>query len=96
MVMEKIEPVQPYKAMITQEILEHYDGVVWVWDTPRSAIDGGQVVDKLSQPTEVVVSEEEKDIYGSLPQRVKVRYGDGKEGWVLYQMVVKLGEKIGS
>ncbi|HSF29569.1 MAG TPA: hypothetical protein VLK82_03730 [Candidatus Tectomicrobia bacterium] len=96
MVMEKIEPVQPYKAMITQEILEHYDGVVRVWDTPRSAIDGGQVVDKLSQPTEVVVSEEEKDIYGSLPQRVKVRYGDGKEGWVLYQMVVKLGEKIGS
>ncbi len=96
MVMEKIEPVQPYKAMITQEILEHYDGVVRVWDTPRSAIDGGQVVDKLSQPTEVVVSEEEKDIYGSLPQRVRVRYGDGKEGWVLYQMVVKLGEKIGS
>jgi hypothetical protein len=31
----------------------------------------------------VVVSEEEKDIYGSLPQRAKVRYADGKEGWVL-------------
>jgi hypothetical protein len=96
MVMEKIESVQAYKALITQEILERYDGVVRVWDTPRSAIDGGQVVDKLSQPTEVVVSEEEKDIYGSLPQRVKVRYGDGKEGWVLYQMVVKMGEGIGS
>jgi hypothetical protein len=96
MVMEKIEPVQAYKAMITQEILERYDGVVRVWDTPHSAIDGGQVVDKLTQPTEVVVSEEEKDIYGSLPQRVKVRYGDGKEGWVLYQMVAKLGEDIGS
>jgi hypothetical protein len=96
MVMEKIEPVQAYKAMITQEILERYDGVVRVWDTPRSAIDGGQVVDKLTQPTEVVISEEEKDIYGSLPQRVKVRYGDGKEGWVLYQMIAKLGEHIGS
>jgi hypothetical protein len=96
MVMEKIEPVQAYKAMITQEILERYDGVVRVWDTPRSAIDGGQVVDKLTQPTEVVVSEEEKDIYGSLPQRVKVRYGDGKDGWVLYQMVAKLGEAEGS
>jgi hypothetical protein len=96
MVMEKIEPVQPYRAMITQEILERYDGVVRVWDTPRSAIDGGEVVDKLTQPTEVVVSEEEKDIYGSLPQRVKVRYGDGKDGWVLYQMVAKLGAVEGS
>jgi hypothetical protein len=96
MVMEKIEPVQAYKAMITQEILERYDGVVRVWDTPRSAIDGGEVVDKLTQPTEVVVSEEEKDIYGSLPQRVRVRYGDGKDGWVLYQMVAKRGEAEGS
>jgi len=91
MVLEKIEHVQEYRAMITQEILDRYDGVVRVWDTPRSAIDGGQVVDKLMQPTEVVVCEEEKDIYGSLPQRAKVRYGDGKEGWVLYQMISKLG-----
>jgi hypothetical protein len=91
MVMEKIEPVQAYAAMITQEILDRYDGVVRVWDTPRSAIDGGQVMDKISQPTEVVVTEEEKDLYGSLPQRTKVRYGDGKEGWVLYQMLAKLG-----
>ena len=90
MVMEKIEPVQAYTAMITQEILDRYDGVIRVWDTPRSAIDGGQVTDKISQPTEVVVSAEEKDLYGSLPQRVKVRYGDGKEGWVLYQMIAKM------
>jgi hypothetical protein len=48
-------------------------------------------VDKISQPTEVVVSEEEKDIYGSLPQRAKVRYANGKEGWVLYQMLAKMG-----
>jgi hypothetical protein len=96
MVLEKIEPVQAYKAMITQEILERYDGVVRVWDTARSAIDGGQVVDKISQPTEVVVSEEEKDIYGSLPQRAKVRYGDGKEGWVLYQMITRMGGEEGS
>ena len=92
MVMDKIEPVQAYSAMITEEILERYDGVVRVWDTPRSVIDGGQVVDKITQPTEVVVSAEEKDIYGSLPQRAKVRYGDGKEGWVLYQMIAKMGE----
>ena len=84
-VMEKIEHVQENTAMITQEILDRYDGVVRVWDTPRSAIDGGQVLDKISQPTEVVVSEEEKDIYGSLPQRAKVRYADGKEGSVLYR-----------
>ena len=91
MVLEKIERVQEYQAMITQEILERYDGVVRVWNSPRSAIDGGQVVDKIVQPTEVIVYEEEKDIYGSLPQRAKIRYGDGKEGWVLYQMIAKLG-----
>jgi hypothetical protein len=88
MVLENIEPVQEYRAKITQDVLDRYDGVVRVWDTPRSAIDGGQVVDKLTQPTEVVVHEEEKDIYGSLPQRVRIRYGDGREGWVLYQMIV--------
>ena len=91
MVMEKVERVEEYAALITQEVLERYDGVVRVWDTPRSAIDGGQVMDKISQPTEVVVTEEEKDLYGSLPQRAKVRYGDGREGWVLYQMLTKLG-----
>jgi hypothetical protein len=90
MVMEKIAQVQEYKAIITQEILERYDGVVRVWDSPRSAIDGGQVVDKITQPTEVVVSEEERDLYGSLPQRAKVHYGDGKTGWVLYQMIAKV------
>jgi hypothetical protein len=91
MVLEKIARVQEYNAMITQEILERYDGMVRVWDTPRSAIDGGQVVDKITQPIDVVVSQEERDIYGSLPQRAKVRYGDGKEGWVLYQMLAKMG-----
>jgi hypothetical protein len=95
MVMEKIEPVQEYAATITQDILERYDSVVRVWDTPRSAIDGGQVRDKISQPTEVVVIEEEKDLYGSLPQRAKVRYGDGKEGWVLYQMIARRDDKKG-
>ena len=91
MVMEKIERVQEYRAMITQEILDRYGGVVRVWDTPRSAIDGGQVMDRLTQPTEIVVLEEEKDIYGSLAQRAKVRYAGDKEGWVLSQMIVKSG-----
>jgi hypothetical protein len=91
MVMDKIERVQEYTAVITQEILARFDGTVRVWDTPHSAIDGGQVVDKITEPTEVVVSEEEKDIYGSIPQRAKVRYGSGKEGWVLYQMLAKTG-----
>ena len=91
MVMDKIAPVQEYTAVITQEILDRYDGMVRIWDTPCSAIDGGQVVDKITQPTDVVVSQEERDIYGSLPQRAKVHYGDGKEGWVLYQMLAKTG-----
>jgi hypothetical protein len=89
MAMDKITQVQEYPAVITLEIIERYDGVVRVWDTPRSAIDGGQVVDKITQPTDVVVSAEEKDLYGSLPQRAKVRYADGKEGWILYQMLAK-------
>jgi hypothetical protein len=89
MVLENIERVQEYTALISQEILDRYEGVVRVWDTPRSVIDGGQVVDKITQPLEVVVHEEEKDIYGSLPQRARIRYGDGKEGWVLYQMITR-------
>ena len=91
MVMDKIERVQEYSAIISQEILERYDGVVRVWDTPRSTIDGGQVIDMITQPTEVVVGEEEKDIYGSLPQRAKIHYSGSKEGWVLYQMLAKVG-----
>lgn len=91
MVMEKIEQVQEYAALITAEMLERYDGVVRIWDSPRSAIDGGQVIDKITQPTEVVVNEEEKDLYGSLPQRAKIRYGEDKTGWVLYQMITKIG-----
>ena len=89
MVLENIERVQEYTALISQEILDRYEGVVRVWDTPCSVIDGGQVVDKITQPLEVVVHEEEKDIYGSLPQRARIRYGDGKEGWVLYQMITR-------
>jgi hypothetical protein len=89
MALENIEQVEEYRARITQDILDRYDGVVRVWDTPRSAIDGGRVVDKLTQPMEVVVHEEEKDIYGSLPQRARIRYGDGREGWVLYQMITR-------
>lgn len=91
MVMEKIEQVQEYRALITAEVLQRYDGVVRVWDSPHSAIDGGQVIDNITLPIEVVVSEEEKDIYGSLPQRAKVRYGEDKTGWVLYQMIAKIG-----
>ena len=90
MVLENIERVQEYTALISQEILDRYEGVVRVWDSPRSVIDGGQVVDKITQPLEVVVHEEEKDIYGSLPQRARIRYGDGKEGWVLYQMITRM------
>ena len=96
MVLENIERVQEYKAMITQETLDRYEGVVRIWDTPRSAIDGGQVADKITQPTEVLVLEEEKDMYGSLPQRAKVRYGSGKEGWVLYQMLTKVDGHVHS
>jgi hypothetical protein len=87
--MKNIVTVEPYKAFITAEILKKWNGTVRVWSEPKSAVDGAKVVEEITKPTEVTVVEEQKDMYGSLTQRAKVKYGAGKEGWVLSQMIAK-------
>ncbi len=86
--MNNIEQVEPYKSRISEEALSKWDGVVRVWSEPKSIIDGAEVVDELRQPLEVTVVVEQKDVYGSLTQRVKIQYDNGREGWVLYDALV--------
>jgi len=77
------EKVKPYKANISAETLKRWNGCIRVWDTPRSAVEGAEVVDMIKEPIEVTVMEVQKDMmYGTTPQRYKITYGD-KEGWVL-------------
>ena len=52
-----------------------------------SAVEGSQVLDEITSPTEVTVFEEQKDVYGSLSQRAHIRYADSKEGWVLWDAI---------
>ena len=87
--MKNIITVEPYRASITAEILKKWNGTVRVWSEPKSAVDGAKVVDEITKPTNVTVIEEQKDMYGSLSQRARVKYGTGKEGWVLYHMIAK-------
>ena len=86
--MNKVERVEPYKAMVNPDILKRWNGVVRVWSEPKSAVEGAEVVGELTESIEVTVVEEQKDIYGSRPQRARIRYGDRREGWVLYQALV--------
>ncbi len=87
MSMNKVEGVEAYTANVTKAILKKWNGVVRVWSEPMSAIEGSQVLDEITAPTEVTVFEEQKDVYGSLSQRAHVRYGDSKEGWVLWDAI---------
>ena len=73
---------------VTGGLLEKWEGTVRVWDSPNSAIEGAVVLDKITEPTQVEVFEEQMDMYGSIPQRAHIRYGD-KEGWVIYDMIQK-------
>ncbi|MEE9199316.1 MAG: hypothetical protein V3U26_05910 [Dehalococcoidia bacterium] len=82
--MNKLEKVDPYKAKVSEETLDRWNGIVRVWSEPMSAVEGSQVVDEIVEPIEVTVLEEQKDVYGSLSQRARIQYGDGKEGWVLW------------
>jgi len=78
------EIIEPYKAYISSEVISKWNGVVRVWSDPKSSVEGARIVDELTRPVEVTVVEEQKDMYGSLSQRARIRYGEGKEGWVLY------------
>ncbi len=83
-----IKSVEPYKATVSKEILKKWN-VLRVWSEPKSAVEGAKVVDELTEPIQVMVTEEQKDMYGSLAQRAKICYGEGKEGWVLYHALIK-------
>jgi len=88
--MFKNREVEAYAVSVTPAILEKWNGEIRVWDTPQSAIEGGQVVDKITAPTDASVVEEQMDMFGSIPQRARIQYS-GKEGWVIYDMVEKKG-----
>lgn len=85
--MNKTEKVEPYKAVISEEVIRRWNGIVRVWSEPMSAVEGSQVLDEITEPIEVTVTEEQKDIYGSLSQRAYVSYGGDKEGWVLFDAI---------
>jgi len=79
----KVEKFEPYQASVSKEILSKWNGIVRVWSEPKSAVEGAEVIDEIKEPVEVTVVEEQKDMYGSKAQRAKIKYGEGREGWVL-------------
>ena len=87
--MFKTRTVDPYRVAISRTVLNKWNSEVRVWDTPQSAIEGAVVLDKITKPTKATVIEEQMDMYGSLPQRARIRYSRNKEGWVIYEMVQK-------
>ncbi len=86
--MAKIEEVEPYQALVSQETIARWNGVVRVWSDPKSAVEGSEVVDQLREPTELTVVEEQREMFSGQPQRARVQYGEGREGWVLYEALV--------
>jgi hypothetical protein len=86
--MFKTRTVDPYQVKITSSILQKWNGEIRVWDSPKSAIEGATVVDKITAPAAATVVEEQLDMFGSIPQRAKVKYGS-IEGWVIYDMIEK-------
>ena len=60
-----------------------------MWDTPRSLADGAELIDILTKPIEAIAIEEQPECYGTGLQRIKIKYGDAREGWVLDEAVEK-------
>ena len=87
--MFKTQAVDPYPVKITKSLLNKWSGEIRVWDAPKSAIEGATVLDKITKPISARVLEEQLDMYGSLPQRARIRYSRTKEGWVIYDMIQK-------
>lgn len=86
--MAKTLKVEPYRALVSQEIISKWNGAVRVWSEPKSAVEGAEVVDQLREPTEVNVIEEQREMFSGQPQRARVQYGAGREGWLLYDALV--------
>ncbi|MFC1919772.1 hypothetical protein ACFLWX_03165 [Chloroflexota bacterium] len=88
----KVLKVEPYIGHINLQVIDKWNGVVRVWNEPKSAVEGAEVIDQIKEPVEVTIVEEQKDMYGSTAQRARIRYGEGREGWVLYDALV-IGEE---
>ena len=87
--MFKTQTVDPYPVRITKTLLKKWQGEIRVWDSPQSAIEGAKVLDIIVKPTQARVLEEQVDMFGSIPQRARIRYSRNKEGWVIYDMIAK-------
>ncbi len=87
--MAKIEKVEPYQALVSQETINKWNGVVRVWSEPRSAVEGAEVVDKIREPVEITVVEEQREMFSAQPQRARIQYGAGRDGWVLYDALTR-------
>ena len=79
----------PHLARVTKALLAKWNGEVRVWDSPKSAIEGAEVLDIITSPCSIGVVEEQLDMYGSIPQRARISYRRGKEGWIIYDMLHK-------
>jgi hypothetical protein len=82
--------VKGYKVTVSEQILYKSGGEVRVWDTPCCFADGARVVDIIKQAVEALAIEEQPEHSSAGLQRVKIKYGDGKEGWVLYEAIEKI------
>ena len=47
------------------------------------------MLDIITSPCAIRVVEEQLDMYGSIPQRARISYRRGKEGWIIYDMLHK-------
>jgi hypothetical protein len=84
----KIIKVEPYSGLVNQEFFSKFSRILHVWSKPKSAVEGSKVMDEIKKPIEVIVLELQKDGYFR-PQRAKIRYDKGREGWVLYDALIR-------
>jgi hypothetical protein len=88
--MAKIERVEPYRASISRLALKKGNGKIRVWSEPRSAVDGAEVVDEVTRPLKVTVTEEQRETFSPRSQRVRIAYGRNKiGGWVLHGVLAR-------
>ena len=87
--MHGFEKVKPYKALIGDDILFKWNGSVLIWSSPKSDIQGAVIVDEIKKPITATVLELQRDSESCRILRAKIRYGEGKEGWVLYDALIE-------
>ena len=86
----EIRKVEGYKVVVSERIIYKSGGEIRVWDIPCCFADGARLVDIITQPVEALAIAEQPEHSGAGLQRVKIIYGDGKQGWVLYEAIEKI------